>query len=303
MIFHYALSDIAPYINWLYFFHAWGFEPRYASVAQVHGCEACRATWLASFPMTERAKATEAMQLHKETMRLLHTLTNEGRQTHALVNLYACNADGDDIILLDDAGRQQARLAFLRQQQPTDHMPCLCLSDFVRPINDVGQRDTLGVFATAADTAIELLYPDDAFMHMLAQTLADRLAEATAEVLHLYVRKTLWGYAPDENLTIDDLHAERFTGIRPAVGYPSLPDQSLNFDIDDLLHMSQIGITLTESGAMLPHAAVSGLMMAHPQARYFAVGHIAEDQLNDYARRRQRTPAEMRKFLAHSISS
>jgi cobalamin-dependent methionine synthase I len=136
---------------------------------------------------------------------------------------------------------------------------------------------------------------------MMAQLLADRLAEATAERMHQEVRTRYWGYAPDEQLSSDELHMEHFQGIRPAVGYPSLPDASLNFLLDRLLDMSQIGIRLTESGAMRPHASVSGLMMAHPQARYFSIGKIGDDQLADYARRRGIPLQLARKFLAANL--
>ena len=141
----------------------------------------------------------------------------------------------------------------------------------------------------------------DDYQKMMVQLLADRLAEATAEKLHEEVRRKDWGYAPDEQLTIEEQHAERFQGIRPAVGYPSLPDTSLNFLLDDILHFKQIGIRLTESGAMKPHASVSGMMIAHPQAHYFSIGRIGEDQLRDYACRRG-IPAEiLRKFLASNL--
>jgi cobalamin-dependent methionine synthase I len=136
---------------------------------------------------------------------------------------------------------------------------------------------------------------------MMAQLLADRLAEAAAERMHEQVRKEYWGYAKDENLSIPDMLVEKFQGIRPAVGYPSLPDTSLNFVIDDLIDMKQIGIRLTESGAMKPHASVSGLMLAHPQARYFSIGKIGEDQFRDYAHRRG-LPLELcRRFLAANL--
>ena len=121
------------------------------------------------------------------------------------------------------------------------------------------------------------------------------------EKLHLYVRKEAWGYAPDERLSMADLLLEKFQGIRPAVGYPSLPDQSVNFIIDELIHLGNIGITLTENGAMHPHASVSGLMLAHPQARYFSVGKIGEDQLIDYSQRRGLPVESMRKFLAANL--
>jgi cobalamin-dependent methionine synthase I len=133
------------------------------------------------------------------------------------------------------------------------------------------------------------------------QTLADRLAEATAVRLHEQVRKEFWGYAPNEKLSIRQLHNEEFQGIRPAVGYPSLPDQSVNFILDELLDMAQIGINLTENGMMMPHASVSGLMLAHPASRYFSVGKIDEEQLKDYASRRGMPVEEMRRFLGANI--
>ena len=134
-------------------------------------------------------------------------------------------------------------------------------------------------------------------MKMMVQLLADRLAEAAAEKLHEAVRRTYWGYAPDEQLSMDDLHAERFTGIRPAIGYPSLPDTSVNFVLDEILDLKQIGIRLTESGAMKPHASVSGLMIALSEAHYFSVGRIGSDQLTDYAHRRGLPMEVVRKFL------
>jgi cobalamin-dependent methionine synthase I len=148
---------------------------------------------------------------------------------------------------------------------------------------------------------LETDFAADAYQKMMAQLLADRLAEAAAEYLHEQVRKHIWGYAPDEKLSIADLLVEKFQGIRPAVGYPSLPDTSLNFVLDDLLDMKQIGIRLTESGAMKPHASVSGLMLAHPEARYFNLGKIGEDQLRDYARRRGLPVEVCRKFLAGNL--
>jgi cobalamin-dependent methionine synthase I len=148
---------------------------------------------------------------------------------------------------------------------------------------------------------METDFDHDPYQKMMAQLLADRLAEAAAELLHLEVRRSYWGYAPDEQLSIGELHQEHYQGLRPAVGYPSLPDVSLNFVIDQLIDMKQIGIRLTESGAMRPHASVSGLMLAHPKARYFSIGKIGEDQLADYARRRG-LPIELtRKFLSANL--
>ena len=260
----YNISQLRPYINWLYFYFAWGLSGK---------------------PQEEKDK------LKAEADAMLDIF--EARyHTHAAFGLFEANGDMDDIVIGD------TRLPMLRQQRKADDgEPNMCLADFVRPLSQ-GIPDHIGVFATSIDSSVEHDFCDDDFQRMLAQTLADRLAEATAEVLHLQVRRSLWGYAPDEQLSIEQLLREDFQGIRPAVGYPSMPDTSINFIIDRLIDMKRIGIRLTESGAMKPHASVSGLMFAHPKARYFDIGKIDEEQLRDYAQRRH-TPVElMRRFLA-----
>lgn len=294
MLLTYTLAETAPYINWIYFFHAWGFQPRFATIADLHGCDSCRALWLARFPEADRAKAAEAMQLFKEAQRMLAQLEGKLR-VQVLFRLCRANAEGDNLLL------DGVTFPLLRQQTPhADGSPYLCLSDFVRPRSS-GIEDTVGVFAATVGGEAETLGDDDPYRQLLVQTLADRLAEAATERMHLYVRRTAWEYAPDEDLPIADLLQEKFQGIRPAVGYPSLPDQSVNFLIDRLLDLSRIGIRLTENGAMHPHASVSGLMLAHPAARYFAVGRIGHDQLEDYARRRGLPLEEMKKFLAANL--
>ena len=299
----YHIHDVAPYINWIYFFHAWGFPPRFAGVARIHGCDVCRASWLAGFPEEERARAAEAMQLLKDARRMLDKL-DEDFHTYARFNLYQAFAENDNLILSSPGNMEQAlRLPMLRQQHGGD-APNLCLADFVRPATQ-GTPDTVGIFATTVAPEIEHLYENgeyaDPFKHLLAQTLADRLAEATAERMHEEVRRQYWGYAQNEQLSIEELFAEKFTGIRPAVGYPSMPDQSINFLLSDWLGFEDIGVHLTENGAMTPHASVSGLMLAHPAACYFAVGKIGNDQLEDYARRRGLPVETMRKFLAANL--
>jgi cobalamin-dependent methionine synthase I len=261
MILTYSISDVAPYINWPYFYFAWQVK-----------------------------QPEEQARMRKEAEAFL--AAHEGRyKTYAVFLLVNAHADGDNVVVdLDDGQHETVTLPFLRQQQGN---PCLCLSDFVHP-----QHDRIGLFATSVDSGLESDFDADPYMKMMAQLLADRLAEATAERMHEQVRKYYWGYAPDEQLSIEQLHKEEFQGIRPAVGYPSLPDQSVNFLLDQLLDMLQIGIMLTENGAMNPHASVSGLMFAHPQARYFSVGKIGEDQFQDYVRRRGLSADEMRKFLA-----
>ena len=261
----YEIADIAPYINWAYFYYAWGMQGK---------------------PDTEKSK------LHQEAQEVLQSLAGKYR-TYALFALCEANADGDDIALSGSV-----RIPLLRQQQPGGE--CLCLSDFVRPLSS-GISDRVGVFATSVDHGLEADFDADPYQKMMVQLLADRLAEATAERMHEEVRKHYWGYAADEDLTIAEMQVEKFQGIRPAVGYPSLPDTSLNYVIDQILDMKQIGIRLTESGAMKPHASVSGLMLSHPQARYFTVGKIGEDQLRDYARRRGLPVEVCRKFLAANL--
>lgn len=295
MIRHYDINDVRPYINWVYFFHAWGFAPQYASIADIHGCDACKAMWLISFPESERGKAAEAMQLFKEANRMIDTLNQTGK-THALFRLMKANSADNDIWL------EETRLPLLRQQTTKENSeePYLCLSDFVRP-KDSGTSDQVGIFATTVDLPTLLVEEDDKYQQLLKQTLADRLAEATAEKAHEEVRKEIWGYALDEDLTIKQLHQEKYQGMRPAVGYPSLPDLSINFLLDELLDMKQIGITLTENGMMRPHASVSGLMLAHPACRHFSVGKIDEAQLKNYALRRGMPLETMKKFLIANI--
>lgn len=262
----YNISEIVPYINWAYFFYAWSMN----------------------------GKAKDAQQeLRSEAEKLLADM--EGRyHTRAVFALCEANSEGDDIII------NGTRVPMLRQQKVIPGKPNLCLADFIRPASS-GIKDTIGLFATSVDAAFTSNNEGDPYQRMLSQTLADRLAEATAEKFHEDVRKKYWGYAADEQLTIKDLLAERYQGIRPAVGYPSIPDTSMNFLLYELLDMKGIGINLTESGMMVPHASVSGFMFAHPQSRYFDLGKIDDDQLEDYARRRNKPVEELRKYLASTL--
>ena len=262
----YNISEIVPYINWAYFFYAWS--------------------------MNGKAKDAQ-LELRSEAEKLLTDM--EGRyHTRAVFALCEANSEGDDIII------NGTRVPMLRQQKVIPGKPNLCLADFIRPASS-GIKDTIGLFATSFDAAFTSNNEGDPYQRMLSQTLADRLAEATAEKFHEDVRKKYWGYATDEQLTIKDLLAERYQGIRPAVGYPSIPDTSMNFLLYELLDMKGIGINLTESGMMVPHASVSGFMFAHPQSRYFDLGKIDDEQLEDYAHRRNKPVEELRKYLASTL--
>ena len=260
------ISDIVPYINWAYFFYAWS--------------------------MNEKAKEAQK-ELRKEAEAMLADM--EGKyHTHAVFALCDANSDNDDIIV------NGKRTTMLRQQKPVSGKPNLCLAYFIRPAAS-GIKDIIGLFATSVDVALTDDNGDNPYQRMLSQTLADRLAEGTAEKTHEEMRRNYWGYAPDERLTMAETHAEKYQGIRPAIGYPSLPDTSVNFLLYELLDMKSIGISLTETGMMIPHASVSGFMFAHPQSQYFDLGKIGEDQLEDYARRRNQPVELLRKFLVSSL--
>ena len=281
----YSIHETASYINWLYFFHAWGFPARYSSIAKVHGCVACRQNWLQAFPEEERERAEQAMKLFDEAQQLLRKWDEAGYCTTFCLSLLDANSDGEDVILLESG----QRIPFLRQQFSEAGKPCFCLADFIRPLSS-GIPDKIGVFASTVPSQIPIKGLEESLV-------ADRLAEATAELGHLQTRREWWGYAPDEHLILEELYAEKNQGKRPAVGYPSLPDQSICFLLSDLLDFPSLGISLTENGAMIPHASTCGFMFSHPAACHFSVGKVGEDQLQDYAQRRGVEADSLRKFL------
>ena len=289
MIIRYSTHELVPYINWIYFFHAWGLSAGFSDIDALTS-----ATSANTLQSPGDGKKETLRQLYADAQRLLR---QEGVfQMKGMFKLLDANADGDNII----AGG--VSIPFLRQQEKhEDGMPYLCLSDFIRPLKD-GLKDTIGIFATTASIQALADASSDAYQDLLVQTLACRLAEAAAEKMHEHVRKEVWGYAKGEQLSMKELHQEKFQGIRPAVGYPSIPDQSINFLLDRLMDMKQIGITLTESGAMHPQASVSGFMLSHPQARYFSIGQIGEEQLADYAARRGVSIREMKPFLCANLT-
>jgi cobalamin-dependent methionine synthase I len=227
-------------------------------------------------------KESNASEIRLEADSILKKWCTEKKEVLFGVYIALANSSGEDIILHKEQDDGLLTIPLLRQQHP----PFLCLSDFLPPT--CMHAEKIGVFASTVPFQVEGL---------LEQTLADRLAEAAAELGHEIVRKDIWGYAPDENLTPREMFAEHYRGKRPAVGYPSLPDQSINFVLSSLLDFPSLGISLTENGAMIPHASTTGLMISHPQCRHFKVGTIGEDQLADYALRRGMTPDMIRKFI------
>ena len=285
-----TVAEAIPYINWRAFFPVWKMEASYAELAELGGCDHCKAQWIAMQPAEKRTKAVEAMQLLKDARTALFRLVREAnRSIRARAAVLPAHSTEDDCIVFDEA-----TLPVLRRQT-ADAEP-VALTDFVAPDNDY-----VGVFAVTVGKEIteiiEHYRTTDDYKALLYQSLSDRLAEAAAELLHARVRHTVWGYAPDEKEEPVPALRGEYRGIRPAAGYPSLPDQSSIFTIDRLLHLSEIGISLTENGAMQPNASVAGLMIAHPEARYFTIGRIGDDQRNDYAQRRGITTEELRKWL------
>lgn len=263
----YSPSDLLPFIDWPHFLFAWGFKGAAMS-------------------------SPKATDLKEEALLVLSEMEKQGARTQARAMVVDAAREGDDLLLY--RSDSTLRIPCLRQQRcDKGSKVCRCLADYLAPAgknHPIGNR--LGVFATATH-APQLEQELGAYKKMMLQTLADRLAEAAADRLHHEVLHAEWGKPLTEPLY----------GIRPAVGYPSLPDMSTNFLIDKVLNFSNLGIRLTESGMMIPHAAVSGLIFAHPEARYFNIGLISEEQFLDYARRKEVSPTWLQKFVTDVVKT
>jgi 5-methyltetrahydrofolate--homocysteine methyltransferase len=234
---------------------------------------------------------------------MLAKIIQEGLlEARGVVGFWPANADGDDVVLFTDESRQTelARLFTLRQQMLKES-PNAALSDFVAPLGT--KPDWVGGFAVtaglgSAELVAEYKAKGDDYSAILAQAIADRLAEAFAEALHRKVRTELWAYAPDEPFDIDMLIGEKYRGIRPAPGYPAQPDHTEKRTLFRLLDATaQTGIQLTDALAMTPPSSVSGLYFSHPESHYFGVGRIEKDQVEDYARRKGWPVAEAERWL------
>jgi len=289
----YSLADLVPYIDWTPFFRTWEMAGSFPTI------------------LDDPAVGEQARQLLADAKALLDRLVRERLLTaRAVVGLFAANAVGDDVELYADGDRRAVRAVVhgLRQQfEKPPGRPNLCLSDFVAP-KASGLADFAGAFAVTAGIGLDRLCAafeadHDDYGSIMAKALADRLAEALAEHLHQRVRRELWGYAPVESLENAALIAERYRGIRPAPGYPACPDHTTKGALFDLLGGSEsIGITLTESYAMLPTASVSGWYFSHPDAHYFGLGRIGRDQVEDYARRRGMPLADAERWLSPNLA-
>ncbi len=291
-IISFKINELRDYIDWRFFFTAWRVGGKYEGI-KVFNSEDSKQDWLRQFTGSELEKAKEAIKLYEDANRMLDDL-NKKISVSGLVGFYKAQSEGDNILVNENV------FPFLRQQTERKGNYA-CLSDFIAPVSS-GVQDYLGAFAVTVGLETEKMIAayesqGDDYNSLLLKSVADRLAEAAAELLHQNVRQSYWGFSAGENLPVEDVLKAKYRSIRPAVGYPSMPNQADSFLLDEMIDLSKIGISLTESGAMYPNASVSGLYFAHPEARYFAINKIDEDQLLDYSERKGLSVAEMRKWL------
>jgi len=304
------LAELVPFIDWTFFFSAWELKGRYPAILQ------------------HPEYGTAARELFGHATELLNRIITEKLITaKAVYGFWSANSVGDDVVIYkDDARRAElARFHMLRQQEPiADGRPNRSLADFVAPKESLAP-DYVGAFAVTAGIGVDKLVKEfeaqhDDYNAIIVKALADRLAEAFAEYLHAQARKD-WGYdtfdpasiaveadlqagrsdAVRQRAIVEDLIAEKYRGIRPAFGYPACPDHTEKEALFNLLGAPAVGITLTESFAMMPAASVSGVYFGHPEAKYFNVGRIGRDQVADYAARKGMTIADVEKWLGPSL--
>ncbi|QWD05521.1 methionine synthase [Polynucleobacter paneuropaeus] len=292
---NFALGEIAKYIDWTPFFQTWDLAGKFPAI------------------LDDEVVGVEARKVFEDAQALLKKLIQgQWLQADAVVAFYPANTIGDDIVLYSDESREHPLFVWhnLRQQSERPivdgvRRPNRCLADYVAP-KDSGVADYLGCFAVTTGHGVEKKVAEfqakhDDYSAIMLKALADRLAEAFAELMHHRVRTDLWGYATDEILTNDQMIDEEYRGIRPAPGYPACPAHEVKEDLLRVLGSEDIGMSLTESMAMNPASSVSGFYLAHPDSRYFNVGKISEDQLADLAKRRGETIDDVRRQLSSSL--
>jgi len=285
------LSELVPFVDWSPLFHAWQLRGTYPKIFE------------------DKTIGTKARELFDDAQRLLQVIVRDGLlRPRGVYGFWPANAVGDDIEIYDDAGRAHVRgtIHTLRQQiRKSEGQFNHALADFVAP-KSTRIADYIGAFAVTAGEGLPELCnkfeaEHDDYNSIMAKALADRLAEAFAEYLHKRVRVE-WGYGRHENLTNEDLIKERYRGIRPAPGYPAMPDHTEKRTLFDLLDAEKnAGIQLTETYAMIPASSVCGMYFSHPQAEYFSVGKIGRDQLLDYSIRKGRDISEVERWLAPNL--
>ena len=300
------VSKIIPWIDWKFLFPAWNLSARFHTITNIGNSDTERSDWIAGFREDDRGKAKEAARLYDDAIEILNTLVDEDVDyIRAVYGLYEAYSGNDTIFITIDENKPVVPFPFLRQQKKSKKNEYCSLSDFIAPLLS-GKKDYIGAFAVTAGAGADKLLEKyssegDEYNGLLLKSLLDRLAEAATEWLHAEIRRNVWGYASNENLTISEMLAAKYSGIRPAVGYPSIPDQSTNYLLHNLFNSEEIGITLTENGVMYPNASVSGFFFAHPESKYFGIGEIDEGQLADYAQRKEKNVEDIRKFLIANL--
>lgn len=286
------LEDLIPFIDWTFFFHSWKLNGKYPHI------------------FNDPVKGDEARKLYDDALQMLNRIVNEKQLTaNGVAGIFPAISNGDSVEVFDPSGTAETlgTLEFLRnQQQKPKGIPNLSLADFIA--SDAQKKDYIGAFVVTAGLGAEELASafeknQDDYNAIMVKVLADRLAEAFAEFLHLKVRKEIWGYAAEEQLTIESLLSEEYQGIRPAPGYPACPEHSEKKLLFQLLQAEEnTGASLTENFAMSPPATVSGFYLAHPDAQYFNVGKIGKDQLISYAKRKQMSVNEVERLLNANLN-
>jgi 5-methyltetrahydrofolate--homocysteine methyltransferase len=286
---NFDLAEIEKYIDWTFFFFAWKLSGKYPAI------------------LKDPVKGEEARKLFDDAKSYLKEISDKQLITsRGVVGIFPAASSGDDINVYSPSERNKllTTLRFLRNQEAKDKdIPNLCLADYIAP-ESVQIRDFIGAFTVTAEMDEHKMqaYRNDDYANIMIRILSDRIAEAAAEMIHEKIRKDFWGYAPSENLSNDDLFRSAYRGIRPAPGYPACPDHTEKQNLFDLLEAQRnIGVTLTENFAMVPVSSVSAYVFAHPQAVYFNLGKIGEDQLKDYARRKNFTYQEAARWLSQNI--
>jgi 5-methyltetrahydrofolate--homocysteine methyltransferase len=286
------LDQLIPFIDWSPFFHTWELRGRYPTIFE------------------DPIVGSKAKELHEDALALLQKIVDQRLFTaNGVYGFFPANSQGDDIEIYRDERRTEILTTFhtLRQQsEKPQGQWSFALADFVAP-KESGRADFVGAFAVTTGIGVDLLCKEferdhDDYNSIMTKALADRLAEAFAESLHRQVRDA-WGYGKSEELTSEDLIREKYRGIRPAPGYPACPDHTEKRLLFDLLQVEKhTGITLTESFAMWPAAAVSGLYFAHSESKYFAVGKVGKDQVEDYASRKRMDQRTIERWLSPNLN-
>jgi 5-methyltetrahydrofolate--homocysteine methyltransferase len=281
------IATIRNYIDWTPFFFTWEMRKKYPDI------------------LKDELFAEQANQLMNDANAMLdNIIKNNWLQAKAVIGVWQANSDGDDVHLFEN-GKQISTYNFLRQQGKKSKSN-RCLSDLVAPLTS-GKKDYMGSFVCTAGLGIEkqlAVYEKDHddYNSIMLKAIADRLAEALTEYMHEKIRKEIWGYAADEQFENKDLIKEEYKGIRPAPGYTACPDHTEKLKIFELLDAEKsINVSLTESMAMSPNATVSGYYFAHANAKYFSVGKVQDDQIKDYAKRKNMSVEQVEKWLRSNI--